>query len=84
MKHILLKMLSIATAVMTSAIADETFNGVGIAILPAEKGAEVVNVIPGTPAADSKLQKGDLIISVNGNSTFCKKWRMFWICSVVK
>lgn len=73
MKHILLKMISIATAVMTSAIADETFNGVGIAILPAEKGAEVVNVIPGTPAADSKLQKGDLIISVNGNSTFCKK-----------
>ena len=73
MKHSIVKMVSIVAVVATSAIADETFNGIGIAITPAEKGAEVVSVIPGTPAADSKLQKGDVIISVNGNSTYCKK-----------
>lgn len=73
MKHSFERMVSIAAVVATSAIADETFNGIGIAITPAEKGAEVVSVIPGTPAADSKLQKGDVIISVNGNSTYCKK-----------
>ena len=73
MKHSFERMVSIAAVVATSAIADETFNGIGIAITPAEKGAEVESVIPGTPAADSKLQKGDVIISVNGNSTYCKK-----------
>lgn len=73
MKYNFIKMMSIAAIAVTSSIADETFNGVGIAIAPAENGAEVVSVIPGTPAADSKLQKGDVIISVNGNSTFCKK-----------
>ena len=73
MKHCFERMVSIAAVVATIAIADETFNGIGIAITPAEKGAEVVSVIPGTPAADSKLQKGDVIISVNGNSTYCKK-----------
>ena len=73
MKHNFIKMMSIVAVVATSSIADETFNGVGIAIAPAENGAEVVSVIPGTPAADSKLQKGDVIISVNGNSTYCKK-----------
>ncbi len=73
MKYNFIKMMSIAAIAVTSSIADETFNGVGIAIAPAENGAEVVSVIPGTPAADSKLQKGDVIISVNGNSTYCKK-----------
>lgn len=73
MKCSFLKIASIVAVVATSAIADETFNGIGIAITPAEKGAEVVSVIPGTPAADSKLQKGDVIISVDGNSTYCKK-----------
>lgn len=73
MKHNFIKMISIVAVVVTSSIADETFNGVGIAIAPAENGAEVLSVIPGTPAADSKLQKGDVIISVNGSSTYCKK-----------
>ncbi len=73
MERCFFKMMTIVATIVILAVADETFNGVGVAVMPTEKGAEVVSVIPGTPAADSKLQKGDVIISVNGNSTFCKK-----------
>ncbi len=37
MKHSIVKMVSIVAVVVTTAIADETFNGVGIAIAPWRK-----------------------------------------------
>ncbi|MCF0225581.1 MAG: PDZ domain-containing protein [Fibrobacter sp.] len=73
MKRTIVKVMIVSALVVGAAMADETFNGIGVAIAPAENGAEVLSVIPGTPAADSKLQKGDVIISVNGSSTYCKK-----------
>ncbi|MCQ2101814.1 MAG: PDZ domain-containing protein [Fibrobacter sp.] len=53
----------------TSALAEnESFGGVGVTIYQIKDGVKVVEVIPGTPAADSKLQAGDVITAVDGVS----------------
>lgn len=53
----------------SSAMAEnESFGGIGVTILQARDGVRVVEVIPGTPAAESKLQAGDLITAVDGVS----------------
>lgn len=54
---------------VTSAFAEnETFGGIGIAIYQLRDGVKVAEVIPGTPAAETKLQAGDVIVSVDGES----------------
>lgn len=58
----------LAAMIAAPAMADEAFGGVGITIYQLRDGVKVAEVIPGTPAADSKLQAGDLIISVDGVS----------------
>lgn len=47
-------------------MAAESFGGIGVSIYQAHNGVKIIDVIPGTPAAESKLQAGDLIISVDG------------------
>ena len=57
-------------AVMLAApiMADEEFGGIGVTIYQTRDGVKVAEVIPGTPAAETKLQAGDVIIAVDGVS----------------
>jgi membrane-associated protease RseP (regulator of RpoE activity) len=61
--------ISLMAAVMAApSMADEQFGGVGITIYQIPQGVHVVQVIPGTPAAETKLQAGDDIVAVDGVS----------------
>lgn len=61
--------VSLAAAVLAApALADEQFGGVGITIYQIPQGVHVVEVIPGTPAAETGIQAGDDIIAVDGMS----------------
>jgi carboxyl-terminal processing protease len=51
-----------------SAELEDHIVGVGVEIKPDEHGMLVVNALPGGPAAEAGVQKGDLIESVNGTS----------------
>lgn len=55
-------------AATTAFAEDESFGGVGVTIIQVRDGVKVVEVIPGTPAAESKLQAGDVITAVDGVS----------------
>ena len=60
---------SLIAAMMTAPLmADESFGGVGITIYQVKEGVHVAEVIPGTPAAETNLQAGDVITSVDGVS----------------
>lgn len=60
---------SLAAALAVAPLmADETFGGVGITIYQVREGVHVAEVIPGTPAAETKLQAGDVITAVDGVS----------------
>lgn len=48
--------------------ASESFGGIGVSIYQVRDGVKVVEVIPGTPAAETKLQPNDVIIAVDGES----------------
>lgn len=53
----------------TSALAEnESFGGIGVTIYQLRDGVKVAEVIPGTPAAETKLQAGDVITAVDGVS----------------
>ncbi|MCF0221248.1 MAG: PDZ domain-containing protein [Fibrobacter sp.] len=58
----------LAAMVAAPVMADEVFGGIGVTIYQLRNGVKVAEVIPGTPAAESKLQAGDLIIAVDGQS----------------
>lgn len=49
-------------------MADEEFGGIGVTIYQIRDGVKVAEVIPGTPAADTKLKAGDVITAVDGVS----------------
>lgn len=55
-------------AAVSAFAENESFGGVGITILQAKDGVRVVEVIPGTPAAETNLQAGDVITAVDGVS----------------
>ena len=60
---------SLIAAMMTAPLmADESFGGVGITIYQVKEGVHVAEVIPGTPAAETNLQTGDVITAVDGVS----------------
>ena len=60
---------SLIAAMMTAPLmADESFGGVGITIYQVKEGVHVAEVIPGTPAAETNLQAGDVITAVDGVS----------------
>lgn len=64
----LIKASLLAAMVAAPAMADEAFGGIGVTIYQLRDGVKVAEVIPGTPAADTKIQAGDVIIAVDGVS----------------
>lgn len=51
-----------------SALANESFGGIGVTIFATSDGVRVVDVIPGSPAADAGLESDDRIVAVDGGS----------------
>ena len=61
--------VSLLAAMMAAPLmADESFGGIGVTIYQVREGVKVAEVIPGTPAAETKLQAGDVITAVDGVS----------------
>jgi membrane-associated protease RseP (regulator of RpoE activity) len=58
----------ISAALNTVAMAQtsESFGGLGISVYSGKNGASVAAVLPNSPAAQTGLQAGDVIVSVNG------------------
>ena len=48
--------------------ASESFGGIGVSIYQVRDGVRIAEVIPGTPAAETKLRANDVIIAVDGES----------------
>ena len=58
-----------STLISTCAVfANESFGGIGISFQNENDGAKILEIIPNTPAAESKLQINDKIIAVDGIS----------------
>ena len=51
-----------------AAMANESFGGIGISFQQENDGIKILDIIPNTPAAESKLQVSDKIIAVDGIS----------------
>ncbi|MBQ3720119.1 MAG: PDZ domain-containing protein [Fibrobacter sp.] len=49
-------------------MADEDFGGIGVTIYQVPAGVYVAEVIPGGPAAETKIATGDVIVAVDGVS----------------
>lgn len=60
--------LSILGLSASIAAAGESFGGIGVTIYATADGVRIVDVIPGSPAAEAGLETGDRILSVDGNS----------------
>ncbi len=57
-----------ATAAGPSAGLEEHIVGVGVELKTDDNGAKIVGVIDGGPAAQARLQRGDVIVGINGRS----------------
>ena len=62
------KLSLLAAMAVAPVMADESFGGIGVTIYQIHEGVKVAEVIPGTPAAETKLQAGDVITAVDGVS----------------
>ena len=62
------KLSLLAAMAVAPVMADESFGGIGVTIYQIGDGVKVAEVIPGTPAAETKLQAGDVIVAVDGVS----------------
>ena len=49
-------------------MASESFGGIGVSIFQSRDGVKIAEVIPGTPAAESNMRAGDVIVAVDGVS----------------
>jgi len=65
----------IAFVFVASVFADESFGGIGLVYKSTKKGAEVQEIIPNTPVAETKIKPEDIIIAVDGVSLQGKKSR---------
>lgn len=63
-----MKVISFIVVAASSLYASDSFGGVGLAISQEQDGAKIESVIPGTPAAESNMRVGDVIIAVDGIS----------------
>ena len=70
-----IKLIAIASFFATSTFADESFGGVGMVYKLTKSGAEVQDVIPNSPIAETKIKAGDVIVAVDGVSIQGKKSR---------
>lgn len=68
-----IKLTAIASFFATSTFADESFGGVGVVYKLCKAGAEVQEIIPDSPIAETKIKLGDVIIAVDGTSIQGKK-----------
>ena len=69
----LVKIATVSSLLAAAAFAEESFGGIGVVYRLAGEGAEVQEVIPGSPAAETKIQAGDVIVAVDGESIAGKK-----------
>ena len=63
-----MKFAAVASIFAASAFADESFGGVGVVYKLTKSGAEVQDVIPDSPIAETKIKAGDVIVAVDGAS----------------
>ena len=70
-----IKFVAVASIFAASAFADESFGGVGVVYKLAKSGAEVQDVIPDSPIAETKIKAGDVIVAIDGVSVQGKKSR---------
>ena len=66
--NMFMKFAVVVFAFAASAFADETFGGIGVVYRMSKVGAEVQEVIPGSPVAETKVKAGDVIIAIDGVS----------------
>lgn len=69
----LVKIATVSSLLAAAAFAEESFGGIGVVYRLAGEGAEVQEVIPGSPAAETKIQAGDVIVAVEHNGTVSGK-----------
>ena len=60
------KILLLATLSVAPLMASESFGGIGVSIYQSRDGVKIAEIIPGTPAAESNLRAGDVIVAVDG------------------
>ena len=66
--NLILKSFLLTSLFSVPLLASESFGGIGVSIYQVRDGVKVAEVIPGTPAAETKLQANDVIIAVDGKS----------------
>jgi membrane-associated protease RseP (regulator of RpoE activity) len=59
------KILTVLALASVASFASEVFGGIGVTIYGISEGVQVVEVIPGTPAAEAGILPGDKIIAVD-------------------
>ncbi|WP_297699514.1 PDZ domain-containing protein [uncultured Fibrobacter sp.] len=69
LKKIMKKMAICAITLFVNCIyASVSFGGIGVLIYQVRDGVKVAEVVPGTPAAETKLQANDVVIAIDGES----------------
>lgn len=66
--NLILRSILLTSLFTAPLFASESFGGIGVSIYQVRDGVRIAEVIPGTPAAETKLQANDVIIAVNGES----------------
>ena len=67
-KSMLAKSACALALAASAAMAGESFGGIGVTIYATPDGVRVVDVVPGSPAAEAGLEKDDRIVAVDGAS----------------
>lgn len=63
-----IKVIFFTAMLVSSLYASDSFGGIGLAISQEQNGAKIESIIPSTPAAESNMRVGDIIIAVDGIS----------------
>ena len=60
------KIFVLAALAVAPLMASESFGGIGVSIYQSYDGVKIAEIIPGTPAAESNMRAGDVIVAVDG------------------